>query len=177
MKKLMFILILTASLQLKGGSFVLEQKEAVLGEPVILEVRDLKLFEFPAVLYVEEPVTLCIDISKYQNEERINLVDIFKIEGEYKISLTESTNICDIKKEIEALKNGLEFEKDERERGYLKEQLKYKENSLTSALNKLHRYASFKIKINYPVGFDKNLYENYFKGRENLEEFWYKSLY
>lgn len=177
MRVMKFLFLIIFALKAKGEGLILNQREAILGEPVIMEAVGKDFYEFNRILFLEGPVTLCIDLSKYQGEERINLVDLFKEEGEYEISIIEKGEICNLKKELEALKMDFEREEDERRRGYLEISLKYKEMAYFKALKELKRKGYFKIKISYPKDFDRYFYEKYFLERENLEEFWQKGLY
>ena len=78
MKKFLIILIF-ASLQLKGGIFSSYQKEAILGEPIILDINQEKI---PlGAIFIDGPEVICIELENFYDEERINLVDYFKIRG------------------------------------------------------------------------------------------------
>lgn len=177
MRTVKFLFLIIFVLEVRGEGLILNQGQAILGEPVIIEVKEGDFFSFDKILFLQGPTTLCIELSKYQGKERINLVDLFKVEGEYEISIISSDEICNLKKEVEALKMDFEGEGDERRKGYLEISLKYKEQSYKKALEGLKKEADCKIKINYPVDFDKYLYLNYFKDRENLDDFWHKGLY
>lgn len=76
----------------------------------------------------------------------------------------------DIRKEEEELK----FIEDEKEYEILKIKIKDEKEYLDKLKKEESLYkilGNFKIKINYPVDFDKYIYENYLKFKENLKDF------
>jgi len=150
MKNLIFLFII-ASLNLKGGIFSLKQKEAILGEPVIIEVNERDFATFPITAVIQGPNIFCVDF----NEERINLVNYFKVEGEYEIRFSDEQNICKYLKEINELKEKLEKEEDERERGYLEWQIRMKELINQSSINILNSSPAFIIKIKNPTDIEE----------------------
>ena len=169
MKKFLIILIF-ASLQLKGGIFSSYQKEAILGEPIILDINQEKI---PlGAIFIDGPEVICIELENFYDEERINLVDYFKIPGEYEIKIISDFSICNMEKDIKKEEEELRFIEDQKEYEILKLKISDDRELLEKLKKKeLKIYDKFNIKINYPIDFDKYIYENYLKFKENLKDF------
>lgn len=169
MKKLLIIIIF-ASLQLKGGVFSFYQSQAILGEPVILE----KNKDWFGTIFIDGPEINCIELKDFYDEERINLVDYFKMEGEYEIKIIPDSLICEMEKDLKKDEEELRFIEDEKEYEILKLKIEDERENIDKLKKKESLYeikANFKIKINYPIDFDKYIYENYLKFKENLKDF------
>ncbi len=181
MKKFL-IFIIFASLQVKGGIFNLRQNKAILGEPVILEIKDLRQYPLWAqnYLFIEGPEIECIELEKYQDRRRINLVDYFKSYGDYEIKIIPDSTICNLSKELKKQKEELERIEDEKEYEIMKMKIEEDEKKIEYLKKQEHLYtiiSSFKIEIDYPQDFDKQIYENYLKNKESLSSFWDKGYF
>lgn len=162
-------LMIGALLLSQAPEFELKQSKAILGEPVLIEIKGVKEENwgiYPIEIEIDGGGYNCIVLNEVWKIPRsyINIIDYLKYPGEYEINIAED--------EMYWCAGKLwEYDEKMKELGEKPIYKKFKER-LKDKDKELKILASFKIKIDEPIDYDRRAYLSILKEESSMEGFW-----